>query len=330
MFLIISHHTSEPWYATVLRSGRSIRIVFGSALGGCFLDLQPPHVDAPTGGVWTRDGELAPFRNHLAPFGSSRSRIDSHAFVGPDTVCYGHVFLWCARGPASLTPPRATRYYGDLLSDSIAKGLRIQWWSHTMQPVDQPVSLMVWVGFLPKKIEIICRYSCKWAIRYLKGTFSHQWVWLSRFVSSIWHRKTKVKLPSQKHVSSKSIVIYMFELSFPYAPTEESITKHQGNKKYGAYCTIAIWYCLWWYHMVSEHRHSHLQSPSCLDQPPVMAKAVLSFHQLVENSDESFLLDNEARNLWHRKSFDPVGVDWKSFGQFALLIYLGVKRMHRW
>lgn len=40
----------------------------------------------------------------------------------------------------------------------------------------------------------------------------------------------------------------------------------------------------------------------------VMAKAVLSFHQLVENSDESFLLDNEALNLWDRKPFAPVGV----------------------
>ena len=32
-------------------------------------------------------------------------------------------------------------------------------------------------------------------------------------------------------------------------------------------------------------------------------KAVLSFHQLVENSDESFLLDNEAPNPLEGKSF---------------------------
>ena len=75
----------------------------------------------------------------------------------------------------------------------------------------------------------------------------------------------------------------------------------------------ALYYCIYdilydGINVASEHRQSHLQSPSCLGQPPVMAKAVLSFHQLVENSDESFLLDNEALNLWDRKPFAPVGV----------------------
>ena len=37
-----------------------------------------------------------------------------------------------------------------------------------------------------------------------------------------------------------------------------------------------------------------LYHKSCSSHPSNVTKAVLSFHQLVENSDESFLLDNEA------------------------------------
>ena len=55
--------------------------------------------------------------------------------------------------------------------------------------------------------------------------------------------------------------------------------------------------------MVLRRRLRHVRS---IGLPDARSKAVLSFHQLVENSDESFLLDNEALFLCGSGALDSI------------------------
>ena len=126
--------------------------VWLSTWGVVFWDVQPWHVGnqyqyPPTSGVWTlRDGELASFRNHLAPFGSSRSKIDSHAFLGPVTV----TCLW-SRSCVQLDTTESNQVLWRPSQWFHRQRSPIQWWSHTMQPVwstSQPHGLS---GLSPNK-----------------------------------------------------------------------------------------------------------------------------------------------------------------------------------